>query len=343
MPTTQIRELSAEDMRRAASGIGGLPVEQSEHWEAFATTQGHSLWGLLGWYEGEKCLAVIALYEHRLRSWRYLWAKNGPVWIKEATPDREAAFRRDLVQWVRKKDRGIVFVRLHAWYSAPELEDVLQTITYDRTVIIDCAKGEREAVLASMPNDGKRSVRRAVKKCEAAGVRIVEETDKARHDFSEYYRVMVETAERDGFRPHASETYSDLLSSLGEEHARLFVARDCEGELLCWDLVLLNAKKAQAEYGASTARSRQMGAPVLLDFELAILLGSEGYTGLDLRGAHSVRVPELFTVGKYKRSFAQSFTDVAGAWDLPVSTGQYQLVRTLVGVKRTLTKPSSSR
>ena len=86
-----------------------------------------------------------------------------------------------------------------------------------------------------------------------------------------------------------------------------------------------------------------MGAPVLLDFELAILLGSEGYTGLDLRGAHSVRVPELFTVGKYKRSFAQSFTDVAGAWDLPVSTAQYQLVRTLMGVKRTLTKPSSSR
>ena len=81
MPTTQIRELSAEDMRRAASGIGGLPVEQSEHWEAFATTQGHSLWGLLGWYEGEKCLAVIALYGHRLRSWRYLWAKNGPVLI----------------------------------------------------------------------------------------------------------------------------------------------------------------------------------------------------------------------------------------------------------------------
>lgn len=341
MPTTHIRQLSADDMRRAASGIGGLPIEQSEHWEAFSRAQGQGLWGRLGWYEGDKCLAVVALYEHRLRSWRYLWAKNGPVWIKEATPEREAAFREDLRAWIRGKDRGIVFARLHAWYCAPDLEDVLQTITYDRTVVIDCAKGDREAVLASMPTDGKRSVRRALKKCEAEGVSIADESARAGQDFSEYHRVMVETAERDGFRPHPAGTYARMLSTLGEDHARLYTARDGEGELLCWDLVLLNGKKSQAEYGASTARSRRMGAPVLLDFELAVLLGAEGYEGLDLRGAHSVRVPELFTVGKYKRSFARSFTDVAGAWDLPVSTAQYSLLRALLGLKRKLKAPPS--
>lgn len=338
MPTTRFEELDADAMRRAASGIGGLPIEQSEHWEAFTRLRGHERWGLLGWYEGDKCAAVVALDAYEVRAWRYLWAKNGPVWIKEPTPEREAAFRADLVEWVRAKDRGIAFVRLHAWYSAPDLEDVLQTITYDRTVVIDCAKGDRDAILETMTTDGRRSVRRAVKKTGEAGVVISEETGADADVLAAHYAVLVETAERDGFRPHPLDYYAGLLEALGPEHARLFTARDAAGEILCWDLVLLNGRASQAEYGASTGRGRAMGAPVLLDFEVAAILGAEGYEGLDLRGAHSARVPELFTVGKYKRSFAKQYTDVAGAWDLPLSRSRYALMKSLLGLKRRIAR-----
>lgn len=336
MPTTRIAELSADEMRRAASGIGGLPIEQSEHWEAFSRSQGHGLWGLLGWYEGDKCAAVIALYEHRLRNFRYLWAKNGPVWIKEPTPEREAAMRADLRAHVKERDKGIVFVRLHAWYSAPDLDDVLQTVTFDRTVVIDSSGGTPESILETMSTDGRRRIRRSRAKAEAEGVTLHEETGLSAAAFAEYYSVLVETAKRDGFRPHPASVYVALLESLGPEHARVFAARDASGALLCWDIVLLNGKKAQAEYGASSAKARALGCAQLLDFDVAARLGAEGYEGLDLRGAHSPRVPCLFTVGKYKRSFANHFTDVAGAWDMPVSKSQYALARSLLALKRRL-------
>ncbi len=315
---------------------GGLPIEQSEHWEAFARARGNSRFARLGWYEGDKCAAVLALDEHRIRHWRYLWAKNGPAWIKEPTPEREARLRADLAAWVRHRDRGILFLRLHAWYRAGDLHELLQTLTFDRTVIIDCSGGTRESILETMTSDGRRRIRRSLAKAEEAGTRITEETGLDAAAFTEFYAVLTETAKRDGFRPHPQEVYLELLSALGPEHARLFASRDATGALLSWDLVLCNGRRAQVEYGASSERGRALGATQLLALEVASILGAEGYEGLDLRGAHSPRVPELFTVGKYKRSFASHYTDVAGAWDMPLSPGRYALVKALLAVKRRL-------
>lgn len=340
-PSTRIVELSADEMRRAASGVGGLPIEQSAHWEAFAATKGSALFARLAWYEGEKCAAVMSLYEHHIRHWRYLWAKNGPVWIKEATPEREAQMRRDLAHWVRGRDRGLLFVRLHAWYQAPDLRDVLQTVTFDRTIVIDCSGKTPEAILETMTNDGRRRIRRSLAKAKDTGSQISEETGISEAGFDEFYAVLDETAKRDGFRQHPKHVYLDLLSTLGPEHARLFASRDEDGTILSWDLVLCNAKNAQVEYGASSARGRALGATQLLDLEVAARLGDEGYTGLDLRGIHSPRVPQLFTVGKYKSSFAQHYTDVAGAWDMPLSNWRYGFVRFLLKVKRRILAPTS--
>lgn len=52
-------------------------------------------------------------------------------------------------------------------------------------------------------------------------------------------------------------------------------------------------------------------------------------------GAHSPRVPELYGVGRYKQRFARSFTDVDGAWDMPVHTGVYTLLVRALHAKHT--------
>ncbi|MDY6214889.1 MAG: peptidoglycan bridge formation glycyltransferase FemA/FemB family protein [Schaalia hyovaginalis] len=338
---TRIVELSADEMRCAASGVGGLPIEQSEHWELFARRRGSIPTARIGWFEGDKCAAVLALYEHRIRHWRYLWAKNGPVWIKEPTPEREAALRVDLARWLRSRDRGILFVRLHAWYRAGDLHDLLQTLTFDRTIVIDCSGGTEDTILETMTSDGRRRIRRSRAKAEKTGSRISEETGISPEGFEEFYAVLDETAKRDGFRQHPKEVYLDLLEALGPDHARLFASRDASGAILSWDLVLTNGKRAQVEYGASSERGRALGATQLLDLEVAIRLAAEGFEGLDLRGVHSPRVPELFSVGKYKRSFASHYTDVAGAWDMPLSNARYAFVRTLLAAKRRLVAPKT--
>ena len=62
-------------------------------WEAFEESQGHGVWGRYAWCEDDAKIAFITLYKYAVRGVHYLWAKWGPAWVKEASPEREAALR----------------------------------------------------------------------------------------------------------------------------------------------------------------------------------------------------------------------------------------------------------
>ena len=336
MPTTVLRPLSAEQIRISCAGVVALPIEQSASLEAFERSQGRRLWGRYEWSEDGRPCAVISLYEYSLRGAHYLWARHGPVWLREQTPERARHFREDLIAEVRRRGHDIVFVRLSAQYSAPDLHELLQSITYDRTIVVDTSGGDEDSVLAGMTTDGRRAVRRARARMEAGGGEVVEETGLDREGFREYYAILEATALRDGFRPHPEHVYTDLLTTLGPDHARLFGVR-VKGRLVCWDLVLVNDRRACAYYGASADASREVLGPDALDFAVAVRLAHEGVTGFDLMGSHSPRVPELYSVGRYKRRFATHYTVVDGAWDLATRPALYNALRTALHAKTALT------
>lgn len=337
MTDTQLREITAEEMRIGAAGVTPLPIEQSAIWEEYEAVEGRMLWGRFEYSENGKRIALVALYEYSMRGARYLWAKHGPVWLKEATPSRERAFRDALGRYVRQKDSSIVFIRLNAIFNDTDLRDVMQIITYDRTVIIRSYGGDEEKILGDMTKEGRRQLKRSRKALSEVQTTIADERDQAAEDFTEYYEVLKETAERDGFSPHPAQVYSTMLKVLGHEHSRLFVLR-VDGEVVAWNLILINDRQAECYYGATTAKARKLGAMPELDVQCAIILGPELDVngGIDLMGIHSPRVPELFTVGKYKLSFAQGYTDVPGAWDLPLRPRLYAGLRNLLSIKRAL-------
>ena len=103
-----------------------------------------------------------------------------------------------------------------------------------------------------------------------------------------------------------------MLTSLGEKNARLFVLRK-DGVPHAWDLILTSGKDSVAYYGASSNESRTFRGAEALDWWAACTLAQEGYRGLDLMGAGSTRVPSLYTVGQYKKRYAQHVTEVDGA------------------------------
>src|SRR5690625_6819718 len=124
-----------------------LPIEQAPVWAAFdAVVEGRSHWGRFASTDDDgRPAAVLSLAEVRgPGGFRYLWAKNGPVWLVEPTPQREADLRRRLVAGLRLVDPRLVFVRLHAMHEASDLRPVLQGITYDRTVIVDLDRSEED-------------------------------------------------------------------------------------------------------------------------------------------------------------------------------------------------------
>lgn len=337
MTTSPLRMLDAEQMRVLCAGVVPLPIEQSAQWDAFERSQGRRPWGRYVWSDEGKPCAVIALDEYELRGAHYLWARHGPVWLREQTPLRAQRFREDLAALVRRSDPNIVFIRLHAQFSAPDLHELLQSITYDRTVVVDTSGGDEASVLAGMTTDGRRAVRRARARMETAGGEVVEETGLDAPAFHEYYAVLEATALRDGFRPHPEHVYTDLLAALGPDHARLFGVR-VAGRLVCWDLVLVNDRRACAYYGASSGDARAVLGPDALDFAIAVILAGEGVTGFDLMGSHSPRVPQLYSVGRYKRRFAQHYTDVDGAWDLPTRPVLYAALHAALRAKTTLSR-----
>ncbi|VEG25903.1 lipid II:glycine glycyltransferase FemX [Actinomyces howellii] len=311
-----LRRATAKEMR-IAIGCTPTPVEQTEAWQAFEASQGRSLFGRYVYELEGRPVAAIALYRYEAAGQPYVWAKHGPVWLKEQSPEREAHLRSLLRQEVRSREPRVVFIRMHARYRARDTRELLSTIAYDRTYVIDLRPRDPDRIAEIMPKDGRRAVRRAQRVAEGAGCVIAEETGLDRQAFEEVYEVMVATAVRDGFRPHPCQVYWDMLQSLGPSHARLFVLRR-DGVPHAWDLVTVVGRHAVAYYGASSDESRTFRGAEALDWFVARTLAAEGCEGLDLMGADSARVPELYSVGQYKKRYARHATEVDGAWDVPV-------------------------
>ena len=336
-----LRRVDGREMRLAV-GNSPFPVEQTEAWERFEEAMGRPLWGRYLYEDGGKPVAAIALYRYEIGGQTFLWAKHGPVWLKEQSPEREAHLRRLLRSVVKERDRSVRFIRLHARYGDTDLRELLSTITYDRTYVIDLAPKTPEKMAAVMPKDGRRAVKRAERVAREAGCTISDETGLSREEFDKVYEVLRETAERDGFMPHDAEVYWTMLTALGEKNARLFVLRK-DGVPHAWDLILTSGKDSVAYYGASSNESRTFRGAEALDWWAACTLAQEGYRGLDLMGAGSTRVPSLYTVGQYKKRYAQHVTEVDGAWDVPVSRVIYSGMSTAKRLRDALRARRGSR
>ena len=321
-----LRRVDGREMRLAV-GNSPFPVEQTEAWERFEEAMGRPLWGRYLYEDEGKPVAAIALYRYEMGGQTFLWAKHGPVWLKEQSPEREAHLRRLLRSVVKERDRSVRFIRMHARYGAADLRELLSTITYDRTYVIDLVPRTPEKMAAVMPKDGRRAVKRA---------------ERVAREFDKVYEVLRETAERDGFKPHDAEVYWTMLTALGEKNARLFVLRK-DGVPHAWDLILTSGKDSVAYYGASSNESRTFRGAEALDWWAACTLAQEGYRGLDLMGAGSTRVPSLYTVGQYKKRYAQHVTEVDGAWDVPVSRFIYSGMSTAKRLRDALRARRGSR
>jgi len=314
-----------------------LPLEQTIAWDAFdEAVPGRSPWGRVVYRgaDGEP-RALLALTRMEVRGFPYLWAKHGPVWLgDDPSAEEEADLRELLIQGVRHRDRSVVFIRLHALHQAPDCRELLQTKTYDRTIILNLDRDDDEAVLASFKSRGRRDVRKALRN---ESLTFADETARAEEVFDELYAILTETGERDGFRAAPKETYLTMLRALRPDHARLYVARESGGEALAWGLPVLWEDRATYYYAASSHQARRMLAADALLYKEACWLRELGVRTFDLMGIDSERAPELAGVRMFKSKFTQEDpVEVAGAWDVPVRPQVYAALVRALGAKHAL-------
>lgn len=329
MGAMQTRELTRERYERLLSELApNPPIEQTVAWQDYeATVDGRSLWGYVGVFEGDEAIAVGAFQQYETHGYRYLRGRHALVWRDEPSAEREAAALGSLADYVRSRDKGIVFARLAVSHDLEETRPCLSTVPYDTTVIVDLTGGDDE-ILARMKPRGRRDVRKALRE---SPVTCADETERAVASFDEYYAVMVETAARDGFAPAPAESYRSMLELLGPSHCRLFAARDTEGKVVSWAISTISGEHAVYYYAASSASSRELLATDRLFYFECCELARLGCTQYDLMGIGSDFSPSLLGLNTFKTKFAKDGErPVAPDRDLPIKRAFY---RTLVGVR----------
>ena len=308
-----------------------LPIEQTKVWSGFqADIDGRTPWGDYLIKRDGELVAVISFIDFETHGYHYLRSMHGPAWAAKPTEAEEREVVDAIVDTVKKADKSIAFLRIDTWF-ADGTEKVLSTVPYDQTVVIDITGGDDE-ILARMKRRGRRDVRKSLRECPAE---VADETDKALTDFSEYYDVMVETGQRDGFTPAPMSDYSDMIGALGADHCRVFAAR-IEDRVVAWSIVTVNGTHAVRYYAGMRNEVMRLHVTDKLLYSECCILGSQGITEYDLMGIGSDFAPSLKGLNEFKCKFTEEITPVAPARDVPIKKVFYKTLQTVQGVRKAL-------
>lgn len=323
------QRIDISELETTASGLGvELPIEQTAAWARYQQTiEGRTPWGCVLFSDGGRTLALASLIDYETHGYHYLRAAHAPVWVESPTADQESAALDALRRLVHDESKGVVFVRLAVAADLPSCSPTLSTVPYDATVVIDLS-GSDEDILARMKPRGRRDVRKALRE---SPVVCADETDLASASFEEYYDVMRETGERDGFAPAPCSDYEDMIRVLGPEHCRVYAGR-LDGRVVTWSIVTVSGSRAVRYYGASRSETmRQHVTDKLVYFECCDLAAEKGCVEYDLMGIGSDFAPSLMGLNEFKTKFSKETRAVAPDRDLPVRTMFY---KALVAAKK---------
>ncbi len=332
-----VTEISADRLEQLAHDADrSVPVEQSRVWDRFdAATAGRTPWRRVAWAVEGHVRAVISLTEHAGRGFTFLWAKHGPVWLAEPTDADERALRDALRAYVAAEAPHVSFIRLHAQREASDVRPLLQTVTYDETVLVDLSAGE-DAMMAAMSRTGRKKLRRTLRD---EGFALSEERGISSEGFAELYAIYAETAKRDGFGIFPAETYHGMLGALADA-ARLWVARRTDdagspGRAVSWVISTVYDGVGQDYYGASNEEGLETNAALRLKWHILTSLAAEGARLYDMMGVGSERSPQLMGVRQFKEQFGDA-VPTAPSWDVPVRRTRYRLLTWALAAKRAL-------
>lgn len=187
------------------------------------------------------------------------------------------------------------------------------------TFIMDLTKSE-DQLLSVMHPKTRYNIRVAQKH----GV-IISEDDTA---FNEYLRLTKETTTRQGFYAHNQRYHEkmwEIMHNAGIAH--LFTARYNKEVLSAW-IVFVWGDTVYYPYGASSREHREVMAPTLLLWEIALWGKGKGLKYFDLWGAIGPNPnpkDPWYGFHHFKEGFAPRLVEFAGSFDLVINKPLYTL------------------
>lgn len=301
----QVRYIKPEEAELLDAFVAAHPhgcIEQTWSWGVLQTSiPGRTAMVVLGAFEGKKLVASMLVIRQEMGKGKtWLWSPRGPL-LPEKTADAKAAWlalQAACEQFAHQG--GDVFLRIEPGMPASakfELGGRVAPESYmpEHTLFLSL-KGSLEAISKQMKQKGRYNIKKATK----AGVYVQKSQGQELDDF---YDILAETAERDGFNLHDKAFYQRFLDVL-DGRGMLYVAYH-EDELLGGMLVTHFGDTATYYFGASSNQHRQKMAPYLLQWvaiQNAKKAGCERYDFLGIADPDDAKDP-LHGVTQFKTRF----------------------------------------
>lgn len=203
-----------------------------------------------------------------------------------------------------------------------------QQVQPRRTIVVDL-DGEPDAILQRM----KQKTRYNIGLAERRGItiRAGDETD-----LPAFYRLMDETAQRDGFGIHSREYYDMAHRLLASTGKGCLLLAEYEGQLLAASAVFAFGGAACYMYGATSNEHRNRMPAYALQWAAMLWAREQGCRTYDLWGVpdedeetleanFTERSDGLWGVYRFKRGYGGRLVRTVGAWDRVYAPIRYRL------------------
>jgi lipid II:glycine glycyltransferase (peptidoglycan interpeptide bridge formation enzyme) len=201
------------------------------------------------------------------------------------------------------------------------------------TVLIDLSASEEE-IRAAMKPKWRYNIGLAEKR----GVLV---TEAGAQGLDVFYRLLEETARRDGIAIHSSAYYRALfeLCETGDYRTqlRLYLARH-ESDALAAIAVLIRGTQATYLYGASSNIKRNLMAPYALQWQAMRDAKARGCLVYDLFGIPPSGADDHPMTGLYrfKTGFGGAIIHRPGSWDYPCMPLMYRLFSSAEKIRKSI-------
>jgi lipid II:glycine glycyltransferase (peptidoglycan interpeptide bridge formation enzyme) len=292
-----VQPLDLEDRELLTTFVTSHPcgsIEQSWDWGELQTRiPGRPAFRVFGLFEDAALVGGMLVVRQVMgagKSW--LWSPGGPLLPTEAEEGwkllSEAARN-----WARVN--GDVFLRVEPRMQAGALRGKLVHERYvpQHTLVLDLRLSEA-ALLEQMTQKGRYNIKQATKN----GVAVREGSAK---DLPSFYRLLRDTAGRDGFAVHSEDFYRDFLRLPG---AKLYLA-SVNGAVVAGLLATYFGETATYYFGASSSADRESKAAYLLQWTAICEARTAGYKSYDFLGIAPEGEPKhpLAGVTQFKTRF----------------------------------------
>lgn len=309
-----ISSLSEQSWDEKTIELGGS-ILQSWAWGSFAASQNQKIYRFSG--DDFICLAIeIALPFGK----KYLYSPRGPLGNAEAALSDLKKFQTD---------HSIIFSRVEP-PRALDLPRAIKDVQPVNNWLLDLTKTEEELLIGMKPKT-RYNINLASRK----GVVVREGTQT---DLLNVWKLLLETASRNGFALHPQNYYWLMWDYLHSAHLKILIA-EYQGQVLAAMLLTLFGETATYLHGGSSLKLKDTMAPYLLHWEAIKIVKRLGYKYYDFGGVAPAGQERHAWVGitRFKKGFGGFEVVYPGSFDLifsPIWYNAYKNARKLTQVLR---------